>query len=194
MQCPKSLAEGALHGSQGAENMVGEVVLCEVIPDRLGGIQLGAAGRECDQTHLGWHLQVVRDVPSRAIEEQQAEVALEASRHLLQVRAHDLGVMSAADQATHRPVERIDGHESVQELAYDLATHARAERSRCPAGTQIVDAAEPAFVLEQYADPTPTRRGGDQAADTAGKPLLNAAWTSSSASGCRGRGATFRQP
>src|ERR1700756_5953018 len=57
-------------GAIGGEDPVGEPVVAQELPEVLDRVQLRAFGRQWQEGEVGWHDELVRQVPSRLIEQQ----------------------------------------------------------------------------------------------------------------------------
>src|SRR6201988_4567704 len=57
-------------GTVGMEHPVGEPVVAQELPEVLDRVQLRAFGRQWQEGEVGWHDELVREVPSRLIEQQ----------------------------------------------------------------------------------------------------------------------------
>src|ERR1700757_3809854 len=90
-------------GTIGGEDPVGEPVVAQELPEVLDRVQLRAFGRQWQEGDVGWHDELVRQVPSRLVEH---EHGVRARRY----RLGDLGQMQghcpsvAARQNEGRPL------------------------------------------------------------------------------------------
>ena len=147
-------AEPHLHaeGEQLVEQQVGGVVLAQVIPDVLDGVELGAVGRQVVQVDALGHAQLAAPVPPRAVDEHHEVFAREGASDRPQVGAH-LRAVAALRVGEHQaPVAGAHRRPRRQVVARELLAHHRADGGRRPAGPHRGDQTEAALVLEEDAD------------------------------------------
>ena len=111
----KAITDRLLYGIECGKCGVAKPVFLEVIPDMLGGVELGAVGREPEQTNGGRDAQVCRAMPARLVKYHDAEVMRIEAGGVRQEDGHGFVVAPRHDQArqatimwTHR-TKRIDG-------------------------------------------------------------------------------------
>jgi hypothetical protein len=56
------------------ENVIGEAVFSNRLPQKLGGVQLGAAGWQHEQAHVLWHDQFAGQMPARLVHDHEDEL------------------------------------------------------------------------------------------------------------------------
>jgi hypothetical protein len=56
------------------ENVIGEAVFSNRLPQMLGGVQLGAAGWQHEQAHVLWHDQFAGQKPARLVHDHEDEL------------------------------------------------------------------------------------------------------------------------
>ena len=130
------------------EDVVGEVVLADGLPQVLGGVELGAIRRQEHQPHVLGHGEIAGEVPACPVHHHEDELGGVARGDLGQEQRHRLGVDPGQNEAVHHAVVRADGAEGVDVLALQSGTDHRANRARCPAPPRRAQQAESALVLE----------------------------------------------
>ncbi|MDP3886421.1 MAG: hypothetical protein Q8Q93_15930 [Hydrogenophaga sp.] len=56
------------------ENVIGEAVFSNRLPQMLGGVQLGAAGWQHERAHVLWHDQFAGQMPARLVHDHEDEL------------------------------------------------------------------------------------------------------------------------
>lgn len=165
IQVAERVAESRLDAVDRGEDLVGEVVLANVVPDGLDRVQLGAVGRQQFQVHVRGHLEIAADVRTRSVEEDDAVAPREAGADLAQEDPHRLMIHAAcADQSADAARRRIDCQQRVPVFAHLLEPHSGLNARRCPARAHRADPAESRLILEQNARAKMRRSLGTQAA------------------------------
>ena len=148
MQVVQACFHGIHHLVQIGEYQIAHLVLADVFPHMLGWVQFGTVGRQGDQSHAGGDDEIVRLVPSGAIQEHDAVLVWELGGCLRQEQGHQPGVNPGQDQRGHLAVLGTHGHIGIDVFADDLAANGRPEWEGRPATPAVADPTEPAFVLE----------------------------------------------
>jgi hypothetical protein len=145
--------EGALDRIEVGEEVVGEAPLAQRLPQVLGRIQLGAVGRQEQQSHVGRHLQLAGQMPAGLVHDHQHELPGVALRDLLQEQRHRLRADPRQHKAVQHAVIRTDGAESVEVPALQASGDHWAHAARRPAATRRAQQAEALLVLEHQPQP-----------------------------------------
>ncbi len=140
------------HLVDGIEGAVAEMVFPEVFPEHFRWVELWAVGRQIEESDPVGDPEISGNVPSRAIQDDQAMLIRKLVGDMLQEYRHGVGVRPRQNQRDHATIARADRCKRVDVLADDLLRADRPHGQGRPAPAMIADAAEPPFVLEQEAD------------------------------------------
>ena len=192
MKAMEAGLHGVHHPVQIREYLVPHIILADVVPDVLGGIQVGTVGRQRYQGHVGRNDEFVRLVPTCAIQEHHAVFAWKLCGGLSQKQGHQLGIDPGEDQGNHLPVLRAHRNVGVDVFADDLASDGRSKWERGPAAPPIADPPETAFVLEQDPKGFSLRKAAGYGFERFQEFFLKAAAAAGSCLAWWGRGVSFR--
>jgi len=181
---------GVDDGVVAAPNRCAELVLAQVMPDVLHGVQLWRVGRQAQQRDVARHMQPPAGlVPACAVADQHG---VRARRHIdadfLQVLVHRLGVDVGHDKGGPHGAVGADGAEQVGGDVPVVAHHKRARADRRPDISMGSFLADAGLVLEPDLDWRAGCAGEQRAPQQAGEVFLKACSAAASFFGWNGRG------
>jgi hypothetical protein len=98
----------------GCEDPVGEPVVAHELPEVLDRVQFGTFGRQRHESDVGGHGEVMRQVPSRLVEDDDGVPTwADLCGNLGQVQGHGFGVAGGQDEGRTLSLLRTDGAEDV---------------------------------------------------------------------------------
>lgn len=166
-----------------------------LFPNVFGGIELWAAGGQWIQAPLCGNDQIACPVPTRAVPHHEEELARRAARDLGQQQTHECGLDFGQHERVQHTVRRTHGGLGITILALDPGGHQRTQIGWRPSPAWRDHAPQPRLVFEHQAQrqtvlPLALGFGAPHTAEL----FWNASCTSRLASGCCGRGTSWRQP
>src|ERR1700760_2894606 len=140
-------------GAIGGEDPVGEPVVAQELPEVLDQVQLRAFGRQWQEGEVGWHDELVRQVPSRPISrpiEQQHGVRSRRYRlgDLGQMQVHRCGVAAWQNEGGTFALSRTDRAEYIGRGGALIARRRWPGAALGPAPGDLVLLSDARFVLE----------------------------------------------
>ena len=155
-------------------------------------IKFGTVRRQESQFHGARNAKIAGYMPSGAIKEKNAEVISEFFCRMGKKYRHRFRIDPRHYEGAESAVAGADGAERIDIFPDNLVSGFRPDRQRRPTAAKVTDAAEPAFVLEQYPDPPASGNSDQLISDDLREVFLNVSWVSRSALTCLGRGPIFR--
>ncbi len=144
--CGTAMIEDILVGS---EDAVGEPVFTHELPDVLGGVQLGGAGRERHQGDVVGDLEGIGRMPAGLIEEHHGMgVGGDGRGDLGEVRGHGGGVAAGHDDRRALSLLRADGAEDVGRGGALVLRRRGSGSAPRPSPSNPVFLADPGLILE----------------------------------------------
>jgi hypothetical protein len=187
--------EGIFDGIERVEETVGEPFFTDFVPEVFHRIAFRAVGRQPDEADIWRYRQSLSDMPSGPIHDQDDVFVGVATADLAEEITHERCTDLGKNQRDHGTVVGGDRRINKGVFTNQLTGNHRTTTLGSPAATGNSDTPETRFILEHQA----------QRASRLGKAVsclphdlreffLKRRWASASTCGCRGRGATLRQP
>ena len=133
----------------GEEHAVGEPVVADELPDVLDRVEFGALRRQWHERDVGRYGELVRQVPSRLVDEECGVAARrDGCGDLGQVQVHRLGIASGQDERCTFAKRGTDGSEDVGGSGALIGGRGRPRSTSGPATGDLVLLSDPGFVGE----------------------------------------------
>ena len=133
----------------GEEHAVGEPVVADELPDVLYRVEFGALRRQWHERDVGRYGKLVRQVPSRLVDEECGVTARrDGCGDLGQVQVHRLGIASRQDERCTLAKCRTDGSEDVGGSGALIGRRRWPHSAFGPATGDLVLLSDPGFVGE----------------------------------------------
>jgi hypothetical protein len=98
----------------GCEDTVGEPVVTDELPDVFDRVQFRALGRQGHESDVGWNDEVMREMPSGLVEEENRMPAwADRGGNLGQVQVHGFGIAGRQDEGRTLSFSGANGTEDV---------------------------------------------------------------------------------
>ena len=177
------------------EDAVGELLLPQLVPEMLLGVELWGVGREPVEADVLRDDQGVRDMRTGAVDDHDDEVLRMRRADVGEELAHPLGVHLGAEHPVQLSFHRAHRAIDVGELPLVAVVDDGPFGHGRPAATDPHHATEAGLVLEHQADPPALDRlRGQQGCQHIREFFFQSSWTSGRLFGWRVSGATLRQP
>ena len=133
----------------GEEHAVGEPVVADELPDVLDRVEFGALRRQWHERDVGRYGELVRQVPSRLVDE-ECGVATggDGGGDLGQVQVHRLGIASGQDERRSFAKRGTDGPEDVGGSCALIGGRGRPRSTSGPTAGDLVLLSDPGFIGE----------------------------------------------
>ena len=133
----------------GEEHAVGEPVVADELPDVLDRVEFGALRRQWHERDVGRYGKLVRQVPSRLVDEECGVTARrDGCGDLGQVQVHRLGIASRQDERCTLAKRGTDGSEDVGGSGALIGRRRWPRSAFGPATGDLVLLSDPGFVGE----------------------------------------------
>ncbi len=133
----------------GGEHPVREPVVAHVLPDVLGGVELGAFGREHQERDVVRHQEAGREVPSGFVEDEHGVFARgDLGGDLGEVQVHCLGVAGGQDERGSLAIAGADRAENIGGSGALIVRRRGSRAASCPAPGDLVLLPDPGLVRE----------------------------------------------
>jgi len=173
---------------------VREKLLFQEQPDPFDGVQLGSAGRQRFEGHVGWDAQGFSLMPSGLVENQKDMVVrANGFGELVKIDLHSVGRDLGQDEREGVICTRLHGAVEIGEGVALIASPWRPPAPREPAVTDAPFLAYARFILEKETDFL-VRMGLANLFQAFWEPPLKASCAASSFSGWRGRAFCREKP